>query len=178
MSRWSLVEHNGVPMSLRELSDVSGVNYNTLLKRYRMGDRGEKLTRPVERKPGGFIYFCAHCEREFWRHCRGAKYCSHRCSRRGQALKREDVQPFVRGGAMAKAASQVLGVHPGTFSEALKRLGLYRAWQRARYAKCKVGNTQSTPRRESQIGTASSASAGNTPSARSEGRTVSAMSCG
>ena len=44
-----IVEYEGVEMSLAEAAEKSGINYNTLLRRYHAGDRGEKLFRPVKK---------------------------------------------------------------------------------------------------------------------------------
>lgn len=45
-----VVEHNGEPMSLRELSKVTGIAYSTLQNRYRAGDRDADLVRPADMK--------------------------------------------------------------------------------------------------------------------------------
>jgi hypothetical protein len=45
-----VVEHQGTPMSLREVSTATGIAYSTLQNRYRRGDRGEQLVRPADEK--------------------------------------------------------------------------------------------------------------------------------
>lgn len=45
-----VIEHQGEPLSLRELSSISGIAYSTLQNRYRRGDRGDELLRPVDSK--------------------------------------------------------------------------------------------------------------------------------
>lgn len=44
------VEFKGVTMTVAEAAEKSGINKNTLLKRIRKGDRGEKLFRPVKKR--------------------------------------------------------------------------------------------------------------------------------
>jgi len=44
------VEHNGEPVSLLELSKLTGIAYSTLINRYRRGNRGAELVRSVEAK--------------------------------------------------------------------------------------------------------------------------------
>jgi transposase-like protein len=44
------VEHNGEVLSLRELSTATNIPYSTLQNRYRRGDRGADLSRPIEEK--------------------------------------------------------------------------------------------------------------------------------
>ena len=44
-----LVEYEGVEMCLKEAAEKSGISYTTLQARYRVGDRDEKLFRPVNR---------------------------------------------------------------------------------------------------------------------------------
>jgi hypothetical protein len=43
-------EYNGKRYTLRELSTACGVTFHTLYGRFQAGDRGERLTRPVEWK--------------------------------------------------------------------------------------------------------------------------------
>lgn len=45
-----VVDHGGVPMSLLELSKLTGIAYSTLQNRYRRGNRGDQLTRTVDEK--------------------------------------------------------------------------------------------------------------------------------
>ena len=42
-----LVEYEGNLITLTEASELSGINYGTLRSRYKQGDRGDKLFRPV-----------------------------------------------------------------------------------------------------------------------------------
>jgi hypothetical protein len=41
------VEHHGQPMSLRELASIVGLPARTIQHRYSVGDRGERLIRPI-----------------------------------------------------------------------------------------------------------------------------------
>ena len=43
-----IVEYKGVMMSLAEASELSGIPYEILRRRYHAGDRGEYLFRPVK----------------------------------------------------------------------------------------------------------------------------------
>ena len=43
------IEYDGVEMTLMEAAERSGISYRTLQGRYRRGDRGEKLFRPVKK---------------------------------------------------------------------------------------------------------------------------------
>lgn len=43
-----LVEYDGRKMTLMEASELSGISYTALLKRYHCGDRGDRLFRPVK----------------------------------------------------------------------------------------------------------------------------------
>jgi hypothetical protein len=43
------IQHEDNKITLKELSKIIGIRYNTLLMRYRKGDRGEALTRPLRR---------------------------------------------------------------------------------------------------------------------------------
>ena len=42
-----VIEHEGQPMSLRELASIVGLSARTIQHRYSVGDRGERLTRPI-----------------------------------------------------------------------------------------------------------------------------------
>lgn len=44
------VKYNGETMILKDAAEKSGVEYHTLHQRYKRGDRGERLFRPVEEK--------------------------------------------------------------------------------------------------------------------------------
>lgn len=44
-----IVEYQGRKMTLSEAAELSGINYDTLIRRYRAGDRGERLFRPVRK---------------------------------------------------------------------------------------------------------------------------------
>lgn len=43
-----VVEYEGVPMSLRELSQRTGIPHSSLVRRYRNGRRGESLIAPPD----------------------------------------------------------------------------------------------------------------------------------
>lgn len=43
------VEYNGESMPLAEASELSDIKYVTLKRRYKHGDRGDKLFRPVKK---------------------------------------------------------------------------------------------------------------------------------
>lgn len=45
-----MVKYNGEKICLTEAAEKSGINHNTLIDRYRHGDRGEHLFRPVDKK--------------------------------------------------------------------------------------------------------------------------------
>lgn len=45
-----VVEHNGEPMSLRELAQAVGLPASTVIHRYARGWRGEKLIEPADQK--------------------------------------------------------------------------------------------------------------------------------
>lgn len=47
-----IVEYKGVEMTLAEAAELSGISYGTLQSRYRAGDRGARLFRPVRKKKG------------------------------------------------------------------------------------------------------------------------------
>lgn len=47
-TRIHFIEYNGVLMSLAEAAEKSGISYGTLKCRYRVGDRGDRLFRPVK----------------------------------------------------------------------------------------------------------------------------------
>ena len=44
------VEHNNELITLKQLSEITGINYQTLFRRYKKGDRNEKLIRPIDKK--------------------------------------------------------------------------------------------------------------------------------
>ena len=43
------IEYDGVEMTLMEAAERSGISYRTLQSRYKRGDRGERLFRPVKK---------------------------------------------------------------------------------------------------------------------------------
>ena len=47
------IDYRGEKISLLELSERTGIKRGTLANRYRFGDRGERLWRPVEPTRGG-----------------------------------------------------------------------------------------------------------------------------
>ena len=44
-----MIEYEGVQMCLKDAAKKIGINYQTLLDRYKRGDRGERLFRPVKK---------------------------------------------------------------------------------------------------------------------------------
>lgn len=44
------VEYNNELITLKQLSEITGINYQTLFRRYKKGDRNEKLIRPIDKK--------------------------------------------------------------------------------------------------------------------------------
>jgi len=46
------VEYKGRKVTMAELSELTGIKRGTLLTRWRFGDRGEELWRPVQKKGG------------------------------------------------------------------------------------------------------------------------------
>jgi hypothetical protein len=150
-----IVEHNDLPMSLRELAETVGLSHHCVHSRYHRGKRGAELIAPITKaKPAGFIFFCKRCEAEFHRHARGYTYCSKLCANRDRGPEKRQVEPFARYGVSAKEASSALGIDPHTFRQALKRHGIYRAWQRRRFKKCaspKDGNSSVTTASETAI---------------------------
>jgi hypothetical protein len=59
--RQHCVEHGGQPMSLRELASVVGLPARTIQHRYHVGDRGDRLIRPVSQ---GARRDLAHCSKD------------------------------------------------------------------------------------------------------------------
>ena len=45
-----LIEYEGRTVTITELSEIIGIRRQTILTRYRVGDRGERLWRPLDRK--------------------------------------------------------------------------------------------------------------------------------
>ena len=48
-----LIEYEGRTVTITELSEILGIKRQTILTRYRVGDRGERLWRPLDRKSKG-----------------------------------------------------------------------------------------------------------------------------
>lgn len=44
------VEYDNELITLKQLSEITGINYQTLFRRYKKGDRNEKLIRPIDKK--------------------------------------------------------------------------------------------------------------------------------
>ena len=88
---------------------------------------------------------CLHCKQEFVPENRNreAVYCGQPCANKAlgaQRVKysRETLEQMARCGIRNTKIATALGMEINSVRKALRREGLYRTWQQARYAKCRV----------------------------------------
>lgn len=59
------IEYQGEPMSLRELASIVGLPARTIQHRYSVGDRGERLIRPIGQGARNDLAHTSNVSQEF-----------------------------------------------------------------------------------------------------------------
>jgi predicted transcriptional regulator len=161
-----IIEHEGEPVSIGELSKMTGIAKSTLLHRYCRGLIGAELITPptqVAKQVTAYVFkgkpvSVTELSRKHGISPRTIRR-RYRLGLRDEALVKpararrngvsvridmEKLRTFAADGMRAVEMARRLGVGRGVLGRALHRSGVYRTWQRKRYSKCSTtGNTPS-----------------------------------